>query len=67
MPIAVAGYVHLVMRVKMKRMMMDNLFKYTLHNLVGHPLMELCHLIGFNNLAETIHYATLPVSEQNKK
>lgn len=35
-------------------------FKYTLHNLVAHPIMEVLHLVGFSELGEKIHDATLP-------
>lgn len=35
-------------------------FKFTVHNLVAHPLMEVLHLIGFSELGDKIHDATLP-------
>ena len=35
-------------------------FKYTVHNLFAHPAMEVCHLIGFSELGDKIHDATLP-------
>lgn len=34
--------------------------KYTLHNLIGHPLSEIANLIGFDNLSRWIHDSTLP-------
>ena len=37
-------------------------FKYTIHNVIGHPLMELFHLVGLERLASWIHDITLPSS-----
>lgn len=33
---------------------------YTFHNLVGHPLMEICYLVGHESLGEKIHNITVP-------
>ena len=35
-------------------------FKWTLHNVVAHPLSELVHLIGFKRASGWIHDVTLP-------
>ena len=35
-------------------------FKYTLHNIIGHPMMEIFHLLGLEKAASWIHDATLP-------
>ena len=35
-------------------------FRFTLHNLVGHPLSEVFHLVGLGRLSRWIHSATLP-------
>lgn len=35
-------------------------FRWTLHNLVAHPLMEIFHLIGAKNLSDKIHDSTVP-------
>jgi hypothetical protein len=35
-------------------------FKWTLHNVVAHPLMEITHLLGFTNLSKKIHDSTCP-------
>jgi len=35
-------------------------FAYTLHNVVGHPAMEILHLLGFPVAADWIHDRTLP-------
>jgi hypothetical protein len=37
-----------------------NRFKYTIHNLVGHPLMEVFYILGFTKWAKWIHDKTLP-------
>ncbi len=38
-------------------------FRYSLHNFVGHPVMELFCLFGFNDIGEYVHDATLPLEE----
>ena len=35
-------------------------FKYTIHNCIGHPMSEICYLIGMDNLGVKIHDGTLP-------
>ena len=35
-------------------------FRYTIHNLIGHPLMEIAHLCCLRALAYWIHEKTLP-------
>lgn len=35
-------------------------FSWTLHNVVAHPLMELCYLIGAHRVAHIVHDATIP-------
>jgi hypothetical protein len=35
-------------------------FRWSLHNLVAHPLSEIVYLIGCENLSNTIHDATIP-------
>ena len=37
-------------------------FRYTIHNIVGHPLMEIFYLLGMRRTAEWIHDSTLPKS-----
>ena len=39
---------------KMKR------FRYTIHNIIGHPLMEIFSLLGMHEQATWIHDITLP-------
>lgn len=33
-----------------------------IHDFIGHPLMAICLLCGFNNAGKKIHNATLPKS-----
>jgi hypothetical protein len=40
-------------------------FEYTIHNIIAHPLMEILHLIGFTELGNKIHDATLPKKSNN--
>jgi len=35
-------------------------FNYTIHNLIGHPLMELLHIFGQTELGNKVHDMTLP-------
>ena len=35
-------------------------YHYTIHNVVGHPLMEVCHILNKNKWADKIHDLTLP-------
>ena len=39
---------------------MKKRFAFTLHNLIGHPLMEVLHLLGFEKLSNRVHDSTLP-------
>ena len=36
-------------------------FNYTIHNVIAHPLMEILHLVGFTELGNKVHDATLPL------
>jgi hypothetical protein len=38
-------------------------FKWSLHNLVAHPLSEIVYLVGFERAANWIHDATVPEHE----
>ena len=48
----------------MKRNIFDRLgyFKYSIHNLFAHPIMEVLHLIGLGGWGDKIHNFTLPSS-----
>jgi hypothetical protein len=39
---------------------MKKRFEFTLHNLIGHPLMEIFHILGCEKLSNLIHDITLP-------
>jgi len=39
-------------------------YRYTLHNLVGHPLMEVCYLLGEIRLGDLLHDMTLPTNDR---
>jgi len=40
-----------------------NRFRYTIHNIIGHPLMEIFYLLGAVEFANLIHDKTLPRGE----
>ena len=42
-------------------------FKYTIHNVVAHPLSEICHLLGFTTWGNLIHDSTLPYEREKKE
>ena len=35
-------------------------YKWTLHNLIAHPVSEVIYLLGFQNLSNRLHDATIP-------
>jgi hypothetical protein len=37
-------------------------FKWSIHNLVAHPLSEVAHLLGFTRLSDWLHEASIPVA-----
>jgi len=38
-------------------------FRWTLHNVVAHPLMELLYQLGFKGASNCVHDATAPLSD----
>ena len=40
-------------------------FKWSLHNVIAHPLSELIYLIGFERASNWIHDITVPEHESN--
>lgn len=40
---------------------------WTVHNIIGHPLMEILHLMGFKELGERVHDATTPPEPQKDR
>lgn len=42
-------------------MTLSHLYKnWTVHNLVAHPLSEILHLLGFEDLSNAVHDGTVP-------
>lgn len=39
---------------------LPNRFKWTIHNVVAHPLSEILFLLGANKLSDRVHDATVP-------
>lgn len=37
---------------------------WSVHNIIGHPVSEICNLLGFKEMATRIHDATVPVTEE---
>ena len=35
-------------------------YQWSLHNLIGHPLSEVFHIIGLESLSKKVHDGTLP-------
>jgi hypothetical protein len=44
--------------------MADGRFAWTAHNMVGHPVMEALHLLGFEKAGEWVHDITAPKVER---
>jgi len=41
-------------------------FQWTLHNMVAHPLSEICFQLGFKGLGDRVHDATLPYEDPHE-
>ena len=41
-------------------------YKWTIHNLVAHPLMEFLHIIGYSELGNKLHDITVPSDQQEE-
>jgi len=37
-------------------------FKWSVHNLVAHPISEVCYLVGLRRLSNWVHDATVPTN-----
>jgi len=35
-------------------------FRWSIHNLIAHPLSEICYLVGLEQLSNIIHDCTIP-------
>lgn len=55
--------------ILMKRNIFDRLgyFKWSIHNLFAHPLMELLHLIGLSSWGNKLHDFTIPEPSHSKE
>ena len=42
-------------------------FEWSIHNIVGHPLSELLHLLGYTDLGDAIHDMTVPAQQKEKE
>lgn len=42
---------------------LPNRFRWTLHNLVAHPLSEIAYQLGFHAASKSIHDSTAPKEE----
>lgn len=40
-------------------------YKWTIHNLIAHPLMEICYQLGKESLSQKIHDCTVPDDEED--
>lgn len=40
-------------------------YRWVAHNLIGHPLMGVLQVIGAWEIAEAIHYHTMPAGEDD--
>lgn len=41
-------------------------FKWTIHNLIAHPLSEIFYQFGFEDLSNKIHDSTIPDHESDQ-
>ena len=35
-------------------------FRWSVHNILGHPVMEVCNILGYRKLGSKIHDITIP-------
>ena len=41
-------------------------FRWTIHNVVAHPISEIVFQLGFEKISKSIHDNTIPVEEDNE-
>ena len=41
-------------------------FQWTVHNMVAHPLSEICFQLGLKGLGDRVHDATLPYEDPHE-
>jgi len=46
--------------IKLSLALTPSRFQWIPHNMIGHPLMEICEQVGCKNTAEWVHQVTLP-------
>lgn len=47
---------------------LEKIYKnWTIHNFVGHPLMQFLYIINMNQAAKNVHDKTLPIIEVKNK
>jgi len=49
-----------------KRLSRLGRFSWTLHNVVAHPISEMLYLIGYGDLGNKIHDATIPIHKKGE-
>ena len=40
--------------------------RWSIHNIIAHPLMEVCNILGYNDLGSKIHNITIPQRRQHE-
>lgn len=35
-------------------------FRWSVHNILAHPIMEVCNILGYNDIGSKIHDITIP-------
>ena len=41
-------------------------YKWTIHNVIAHPLSEIFYLLGYNDLGNKIHDVTIPFHKRGE-
>lgn len=41
-------------------------YQWAIHNVFGHPLSEIAHLLGFEEMSRAIHDKTIPKEKDQK-
>ena len=54
------------MRIGSKTLAKLGRYKWTLHNVVAHPLSEVCYLLGYGRLGNKIHDITIPYHQRGQ-
>ena len=45
---------------------LPNRFKWSIHNIIGHPLSEILFQFGFKNTSDLVHDITAPSIEEDE-